>query len=77
MSDTFGKPSSASSPAAVNMGCSLLFLVLVLGIGACIGWYRASVQANLWQREGVEITTWEILWGAKPIERNINIKERS
>jgi hypothetical protein len=36
-------------------------------------WYPASVQAKVWQREGVKITTWEVLWGAQPVTRDVRI----
>lgn len=44
-----------------------LFVLLVFGIGAGWYWYRASVQQAVWERQGVHVTTWEVLWGAKPV----------
>lgn len=54
---------------------SIGLLVLVILIGAPImAWYQAGVQADVYRRQGVEMTTWEVFMGAKPIERSINIK---
>jgi hypothetical protein len=48
----------------------------ILAIAAPFGaWYKAKVQADVYRRQGVEMTTWEVMLGAKPIERSINIKE--
>lgn len=49
-------------------------IMLAASAGGCI--YKASVQAGLYQREGIDVTTWEVLVGAKPAERTINMKER-
>lgn len=50
--------------------------VLVLVIFASGAWYQASVQAESYQRQGATISTWEVLMGAKPIERSVTIKEK-
>lgn len=39
---------------------------------ACVlGWklYSASIESAVYRRQGVEISTWEVLCGAKPVER--------
>ena len=50
----------------------LLALVLV---GLSWKWYQASVQRDVYERQGVSMTTWEVFIGVKPIERTINIKQ--
>jgi hypothetical protein len=42
----------------------LLFVLLAFG-GA---WYGASVQSLAYERQGVHLTAWEIMWGAKPVK---------
>lgn len=42
--------------------------VLIFG-SAGLGWYRASVQVEVYRRQGVEMSTWEVFMGAKPVER--------
>jgi hypothetical protein len=61
------------------VGCVISLIaaavVLLVVIGAVWwGWYKASVQAEVYRREGIEMTTWEVWTGAKPAERTINIK---
>lgn len=41
---------------------------------AYLSWYRAGIQREVWQREGINLTQWEIFVGARPLERNIHIK---
>jgi hypothetical protein len=54
------------------MACVFLAaLLLVVGVH----WYRSAVQAEVYHRQGVEMTTWEVFVGAKPAERTINIKD--
>lgn len=55
------------------------FLGLVLGAlliagGVWWSWYRAGVQAEVYRREGVEMTQWEVYLGARPAERTVNVK---
>lgn len=55
----------------------VIVLVIVMIPLACagIGWYRAGVQAEVYCREGIYMTQWEVFVGAKPAERTININE--
>lgn len=63
-----------------NAGPLLLVGLMVLAVLAfaalmvAVEWYRAGLQAGVYQRQGVEMTTWEVFMGAKPAERTINIK---
>jgi hypothetical protein len=54
--------------------CTLIGIVLIVAVCAAVGWYRASVQAEVYRREGIEMSTWEVLVGARPAERTINLK---
>jgi hypothetical protein len=49
-----------------------LFLVFAAPV---VKWYRAGVQVEVWKREGIEMTQWEVFMGAKPLERNVRIVE--
>ncbi len=51
------------------IGC-LLAVLLTFGV---VGWkwYSASVQRDVYRRQGVQMTTWEVFLGAKPVERYI------
>lgn len=44
-------------------------LVVIIAIPAI--YYKASVQREVYLRQGVVMSTWEIAWGAKPIERYV------
>lgn len=59
-----------------NLGTCLAaaFVALALTGWAGVAWYLANVQAEVWQREGVQITTWEVFCGAKPVERSVTLK---
>jgi hypothetical protein len=56
-------------------GVCLGMLVLLFGTLGWIGWYRAGVQAGVYEREGIQITQWEVFVGSKPGERAIRIVE--
>lgn len=59
-----------------------LFVVAIIGgpvallIAAGVGWawYTSKVQADVYRRQGVEMSTWEVFIGAKPAERTVNLK---
>lgn len=53
---------------------SIAFLLAVFVGGGCWAWYRAGVQVEVYQRQGIEMTQWEVFVGAKTAERTINIK---
>lgn len=40
-------------------------------VGICIGiaYYKAGVQKEVWDREGVHLSQWEVMMGAHPMER--------
>lgn len=54
-------------------GCLVVLVafVLLLVFAAVFGfyWWRASIQADVYGRQGVQMSTWEVLMGAKPVER--------
>jgi hypothetical protein len=59
-----------------NDGCIMLVLlalaiVVLLGIGIAVDWYHAGVQQQVWERQGVHMSRWEVFMGAKPIVRQI------
>lgn len=42
--------------------------------GCCTNIYRASIQSDVYRRSGIEVSTWEVLMGAKPVDRVITVK---
>ena len=61
-----------------NEGCLAMlligFVVLVLAVSLGLLWYKAGIQVDVYQREGIHMTQWEVFMGSKPAERTINIK---
>ena len=49
-------------------------IVLIAAIPIGFYWYKAGVQVEVYRRQGVEMTQWEVFLGAKPIERTIQLK---
>lgn len=51
--------------------CTLFIVVAAAVIVAVIllpiNWYSAKAQAEVWQRQGYDITAEEVFWGAKPM----------
>lgn len=56
---------------------SLYFTVLfaIVSVLAAIHWFMASIQRDVYARQGVEMTTFEIFMGAKPVERYVKEKQ--
>jgi len=53
----------------------IVLTILLFGGGTIyVGWLKAGYQADLYRREGIEITQSEVFWGAKPAEQNIRLK---
>ncbi len=53
---------------AVLLGIVVVFIVA--GV-LCWHWYTAGVQAEVYRRQGVNMTQWEVFMGAKPVERYV------
>lgn len=49
-------------------------LATILVVCIAWNWYRANAQSAVYQREGIEMSTWEVFIGVKPAERTINVK---
>lgn len=45
----------------------LVFMALFFTLAFCVDIYRSSCQAEFYQKQGVQVTTWEIMMGVKPI----------
>ena len=61
-----------------NWAVLALIIVLILGIFSILlawSWYRAGVQTDIYKRQGIEISHWEVFIGSTPAERVIQIKE--
>lgn len=47
-------------------------IALMAIIGApMFAWYKAGLQQEVYRRQGVEMTQWEVFMGAKPVERYV------
>lgn len=57
-------------------GCALIIGIVIVVVSVAFVAKQAEVQRDVYHRQGVEMTTTEILLGAKPIERVITIKEK-
>ena len=47
---------------------------LLLAAWGAFVWYQSSVQASVYRRQGVEMSTWEVLIGVKPVSRPLIIE---
>jgi hypothetical protein len=52
------------------------YAVLALGLFALLyycgwQWYSAGMQRDVYKRQGVEMSRWEVFIGVKPVERSI------
>lgn len=47
-----------------------LFSAVIVGAAAW-GWYKAGIQQEVYRRQGVEMSRWEVYLGAKPVERYV------
>ncbi len=54
--------------------CCGITAALALTVSAAISWYCAGLQAEVYRRQGVEMTQWEVFIGMKTVERTINVK---
>ncbi len=55
--------------------CVVIALLVLIGIGIGVRYYKAETQAEVYRREGIQMSTWEVLMGAKPAERSVIIKD--
>lgn len=59
---------SETTVQLIGLGIALLVLLLLAFLFSL---WRASIQVGVYKRQGVEMSTWEVLMGAKPVERVI------
>lgn len=52
----------------------IALFIAVCGLFVTFEWYTASKQADVYRRSGVEMSTWEVFIGCKPITREVIIK---
>lgn len=62
-------------PLVLTCVGAMLLLALCLAGATYWDWYMAGVQAEVYRREGIEMTQWEVFVGARPAERTVNLKE--
>lgn len=49
--------------------------LLLLGLFLWGNWYYCGVQSQVYKRQGIEISQWELFVGAKPKETVIQIRD--
>lgn len=57
-------------------GCGFLAIMgvcILFAVG--LGWYQSGVKAEMYRRNGINITQWEVFNGAHPPDRVIHMKE--
>lgn len=57
--------------AGITFGAFVALVMFMVSVGLGASWYRAEAQRKVYERQGVQMTTWEIMLGAKPVERYI------
>lgn len=53
----------------------IIFFSIICLFLVGLRYYRAGLQAEVCKRQGIEMTTWELFMGVKPIERSVIIKK--
>lgn len=46
-----------------------VFVVVLVTVPVAASWYKAGVQQEVYRRQGVEMSRWELFMGAQPVER--------
>ena len=57
------------------LASATLFAIAFMGGAIAFGWYRAGIQADVYNRQGAHMTRWEVFIGAKPIVRNMVVDQ--
>lgn len=53
----------------------VLFVVVTVSFAVGLAWYQSGLQTKQYERQGIEITHWEVFNGVKPNEQTIRVKE--
>ena len=67
--------SDDSKDGCVTILVYAVVLALILIPVGLWSWYRAGVQVDIYKRQGIQITRWEVFIGAKPAESVIQIRQ--
>lgn len=51
--------------AFIALACFALLLILSI-IVFPISWYASGIQQQVWERQGIHLTHWEVFMGAHP-----------
>lgn len=58
------------SPAYAFAVLATLLVLLALGVN----WYRAGVQRDVYARQGIQMSRWEVLLGTQPAEKTVHVR---
>ncbi len=47
----------------------VVIIIAFILFGVCLKWFSSEVQKDVYKRQGVEMTTFEVFCGAKPVMR--------
>lgn len=56
-------------------GCYVFLLVVFLSAALLYHCFTSSVQSAVYRREGIDVSAWEVFWGARPAERAIKVRQ--
>lgn len=60
-----------------SIGCLVaMTVVLILGFLG-VAWYQAGLQTEVYRRQGIKMTQWEVFIGCTPAERQIHFEKQS
>lgn len=58
-----------------GFGCFIAISAAVTLVILGIAWYQAGVQTEVYRRQNVEMTQWEVFVGCTPAERQIHFEK--
>lgn len=64
-------PDSEKKALRWGAAVAVALFAAVVGLAVASQWYKAVVQRDVYRRQGVEMSAWEVFWGARPVERYI------
>jgi hypothetical protein len=59
------------SSGQLSLAAVIFFVLLLFGGAIGFSWYKAGIQQQVWERQGVHMTRWEVFVGSKPIVRQL------
>ena len=70
-----GKNRSSGNDDKASAGCFFVLMVMVIIVIAGWKWYVVSRQTEIYHRQGIQISQWDVFIGVKPNEAVIQVRE--